>query len=181
MGYTHYFSYFPRSDGFRAAWPRMRADAALILDRVEAAGVRLRRDPFGGSLPAEYEVIAVNGSVADEEDGEPLVIAPRWPVRRFEGDDGRLVNFCKTGRHPYDLAVTAILLRCHRLLPDGFAIHSDGGWDTEWRHGRQRRAPLLPSASLLPSPRDLVAELFGDEATDSPLDRIRVFGPTANA
>ncbi|MEQ4300853.1 hypothetical protein ABNF97_05580 [Plantactinospora sp. B6F1] len=173
MGYTHYFSYFPRSAEFRAVWPRMWADAELILDRVETAGVRLCRDPFDGNLPAEYEVIAVNGDGERDEYGEPLVLAPRWPGYRQQSADGRLTGFCKTGREPYDLAVTTILLRCHRLLPDGFAIHSDGGWEAEWRHGRQLPPPVLPSA------RDLVAELFGDEVTACPFDHHRVFGPSA--
>ncbi|MFC6018816.1 hypothetical protein ACFP2T_21720 [Plantactinospora solaniradicis] len=169
MGYTHYFSYAPESAPFRQAWPRMRVDAALILDRVEATGVRLCRDPFEGTMPPEYEVIAVNGSVDDEQYCEPLVLAPRWPGSRHLTSDGRVVGFCKTGRHPYDLAVTAILLRCHRLLPDGFAIHSDGAWDAEWRWGDR-----VPSRGL-PSPRFLVAELFGDDAPDCPFDRDRVF------
>ncbi|AVT40223.1 hypothetical protein [Plantactinospora sp. BB1] len=171
MGYTHYFSYRPRSPSFLAAWPRMRADAERILDRVATAGVRLCRDPFEGTLPPEYEVIAVNGDREREESCEPLVLAPRWPGYRQERADGRVTGFCKTGRHPYDLAVSAILLRCHRLLPDGFAIHSDGGWDAEWRDGRRGPHPVLPSA------RDLVAELFGDEVSSCPFDRERVFGP----
>lgn len=114
-------------------------------------------------------MIAVNGSVDDEEYCEPLVLAPRWPGNRQLTSDGRVVGFCKTGRHPYDLAVTAILLRCHRLLPDGFAIHSDGAWDTEWRRGNR-----MPTRD--PSARGIVAELFGDDASDSPFDRDRVFG-----
>ncbi|AVT33285.1 hypothetical protein C6361_31900 [Plantactinospora sp. BC1] len=37
--------------------------------------------------------------------------------------------------------------------------------------GRRGLRPVLPSA------RDLVAELFGDEVSSCPFDRERVFGP----
>ena len=162
--HTHYFSYDPDSVPFLQAWPRMREDAERILDRVEAAGVRLWRDPFEGTLPPDYEVIAVNGTTVDDLDGETLVLAPRWPPgfrRQPSSGDG----FCKTGRKPYDVAVAAILLRCHRLLPDEFAIRSDGEWDGEWRYGDRMPTPGLFSA------RDVVAELFGDNATECPFER----------
>jgi hypothetical protein len=163
MGYTHYFSYHPDTPAFRAAWPGMRADADRVLDRVEAAGIRLCRDPFEGTLPPEYEVIAFNGSMDDDLCGEPLVVAPRLPGPSRRTESGRVIHFCKTGRNPYDVAVATILLRCHRLLPDQFSINSDGAWDAEWWYGESRPSGLL-------SARGLAAELFGDEDPACPFD-----------
>jgi hypothetical protein len=106
----------------------MRADTALILDRVEATGIRLCRDPFEGTTPPEYEVIAVNGSMDDEQYCEPLVLAPRWPGRRHLTNGGRVIGFCKTGRHPYDLAVTAIPVgTVERTTGSGDAAGSSAG------------------------------------------------------
>lgn len=56
-------------------------------------------------------------------------MAFQYDKRRF------LWDFCKTSRKPYDVAVSAILLRCHQLSPDALDIASDGGSDHEWRHG----------------------------------------------
>ena len=165
MGYTHYFSYDPDSEPFIEAFPRMQEDAERILDYVEAAGVRICRDPFDGTLPREYKVIAFNGSVEDELDREPLVIMLRWPGPSYRNSDGRILGFCKTGGFlPYDPAVAAVLLRCHRLLPGGFAINSDGLWDGEWLYGDRK-----PTTGLL-SARIIVRELFGDNDTSCPFD-----------
>jgi hypothetical protein len=40
--------------------------------------------------------------------------------------------FYKTERFPYDLAVTAISLRCRLTAPDAFQFRSDGGWTDGW-------------------------------------------------
>lgn len=59
-------------------------------------------------------------------------------------------SFCKTGRSPYDLAVTAVLLRASQHI----RLSSDGFWDAEWRPAR-----------------DLIHGLFGADTSTSPLGR----------
>lgn len=71
---------------------------------------------------------------------------------------------CTTSRKPYDLAVSAILLRCTLLLPQAFAVASDGAWDAEWAHGATpgTTAPRLGA-------RTVIANLFDVRPPASPL------------
>ncbi|URN05400.1 hypothetical protein LUW74_20150 [Actinomadura madurae] len=114
--------------------------------------------------PVTDERILFTGSVADELDGEPLEIRPTPDHRQpYQYDPARSIRtFRKTNRHPYDLAVCAVLLRCHMLAPEAFSIDSDGEWDDEWANGATKPPPLGLS------PRALVAELFGDIPTANP-------------
>ena len=72
--------------------------------------------------------------------------------------------FCTTGRKPYDLAVSAILLRCALLLPQAFAISSDGAWDREWAYGATPGAAAPPLGA-----RAVIADLFDLRPPDNPL------------
>lgn len=65
------------------------------------------------------------------------------------------------------MAVAAILLRCHLLVPEAFLIHSDGGWDEEWA-----RDMTFPSVGGL-SARALVAEFFGGVPAAAPFRETR--------
>lgn len=164
MGYTHRYAYTPSDPAFQSAWPRMVADAGRIVERVQAAGVVLNDDD-PDEPPVTDERILVGGSEEDELDGEPLVVhRSTEDLLPFQYDERGVVHtFCKTERFPYDLAVCAILLRCHRLAPGAFTIGSDGAWDEEWADGTHW--PFHPEIGA----RGLVAELFGDTATDDPL------------
>jgi hypothetical protein len=163
MGYTHRYSYCTTAAAFQHAWPQMVADARRIVERVEAAGVVLRQ-PGDESPPVTDECILVNGEAAEELDGEPLVIRRTTGGMQPAGCDrtGNVRTFCKTHRFPYDLAVCAILLRCHRLAPEAFSIDSDGDWDDEWADGAQ--GPRVKGLSA----RGLVSELFGEIPAASP-------------
>lgn len=96
------------------------------------------------------------GGITDELPGEGLLIRPDVhglpPWRHDEHDVVRMS--CKTERFPCDVAVTAILLRCHLIALDAFLVNSDGDWDQEW--AEDMTSP--PTAGL--SSRGLVAELF---------------------
>jgi hypothetical protein len=48
---------------------------------------------------------------------------------------GLWFEFCKTARKPYDLAVTAALIRLAYHFPEGVEISSDGN-EGEWEEGR---------------------------------------------
>lgn len=189
MGYAHAFRYAPQCSAFGRVWPRMVADAARILGYLATTGLALRsrtgyrfpefdRDPVSG-------VIAFNGSARHREHGQPFVIRPTAPDRRRDPltasryvRDGYVTGYCDTGRAPYDVAVTAVLLRCHQLAPTAFTIDGAGDWDREWLHGATvTTADLIPIA-VAPVPaaaRTVVATLFADAHTRCPFTSA---GPT---
>ncbi|MFE7485138.1 hypothetical protein [Streptomyces sp. NPDC057552] len=73
----------------------------------------------------------------------------------FEDERGFTYSFCKTGGvrpKPYDMAVTAAMLRAHTLAPDCFAIDSDGDWDQEWVHARAIHRMLFGTDPGMESP-----------------------------
>jgi hypothetical protein len=159
MGYTHYYRYDQGHPEFLASWPAMARDAGRIVDQLQAAGVIIC-GPDDGTPPVTPDGIALGGSVEDELDGELFEISPGSHKRK---NKPRIVQgFCKTERFPYDVAVAAILLRCHILAPQAFLIASDGQWDEEWREDL-----TWPRTGL--SARGLVAELFGDAPAESVL------------
>lgn len=112
MGYTHTWSYVPDDTRFVSTFPRIRDDAAIILKHLAATG---------------FELAGPNG-----DGGEPIA------RQRLQADSGSWFSwaFCKTNRLPYDLAVMAVLLRTHQLVPELLALGSTGSWDQEWRPAR---------------------------------------------
>jgi hypothetical protein len=182
MPYAHAFRYAPTSATFRRAWPRMVADAARIVGYVASTGVVLRA-PTGWAAP-EFDkdipdgIIAFNGSARNREHRDPFVIRPAVPDRRRDplsasryDADGYVSRFCDTQRAPYDVAVAAVLLRCHLLAPTAFTIAGAGDWDREWRHGASVwSADLIPPVAppLAVAARTVIAELFGHTMTRSP-------------
>jgi len=163
MGYTHYWDAPTAHPDYAAAWPCIITDTQAIITAVRGAGIVIAGpDGFGRPL-LDAEGIAFNGDATGDLDYEAFVLAAPGPVPRFEH------LFCKTGRRPYDLAVAAVLLRCHLLLPEVFRIGSDGDWDREWLHGAI--PPALDAQDPVPSPRRLVADLFGPIPDASPLRR----------
>lgn len=174
MSYAHAFRYAPRSEPFRRAWPRMVADAARIVGYVASTGVALRSRT--GYRAPEFDrsdagLIAFNGSGRHRERRDPFVIRPTppdprrdpLPASRYD-DDGFVSGFCDTDRAPYDVAVTAVLLRCQILAPTAFTIAGAGAWDREWRHGAMIwSTDLIPPVTppLAIAARTVVAELFG--------------------
>lgn len=203
MTYAHTFRYAPESEAFRRAWPRMVADAARIVGYLATTGLAVR-SRTGYSVP-EFDrgtdgVIAFNGSAWHDGHRQPFVIRPSVPDRRRDplaasryARDGYVTGYCDTGRAPYDVAVAAVLLRCHQLAPTAFTIASDGGWLVEWQHGAETWAggprgltpPAHGPAGRVPvAARPVVAALFGDAETrcpftdDGPADRDPVPGHT---
>ncbi|HEY4023791.1 MAG TPA: hypothetical protein VGM75_34265 [Pseudonocardiaceae bacterium] len=161
MGYTHYYRYAPNHPSFRAGWPQMVEDAQRIIDRVRGAGVVI--SGLGDAPPVSIDRIAFDGDGEAELTGESFVITPTLAdLNSWEYDEHGVARvFCKTERFPYDLAVTAVLLRCRTIAPDVFALRSDGDWTDDWA-----QEATYPATGL--NTRDLVAELFGDRPLESP-------------
>lgn len=134
MGYTHYW-YAGKAEDWAAAYPEIQLDATKIVKAAQKRGIALGNG-WGDDKPVITEgALELNG--VGDEGHETFSLSTT--LRDFD--------FCKTARKPYDVVVTAILLRAHHHAPDGIKISSDGYWE-EWDQGRA-----------------LVKELFGDDPT----------------
>jgi hypothetical protein len=106
----------------------------------------------GGTGPAIMtgDLVACNG--ATTYDGGPLVIARRYRVtpRQCPDEHGRYFTCCKIGALPYDLPVTAALIRLQRWFPADVEVSSDGG-PPGWADGQALCASLFGEAELPPS------------------------------
>lgn len=147
---------------YRRAWPAILADTRRIIDAVRTAGVAIA-GPDGRRSPIldPTHGVGFNGDAYTDLDGDPFTLLAPTPPTELPVP---ATASCRTGRKPYDLAVAAVLLRCHLLLPDLFTIGSDGRWDVEWAHG-----PLPTRVASTLSARQLVASLFDTTATADPL------------
>jgi hypothetical protein len=126
----------------------------------ECAPIYMRRPIFDPGMGIEF-----NGDATSDLAGDTFtVMAPLFthPTATAQG-------MCRTGAKPYDLAVTALLLRCVQLLPDVFALDSDGGWDTDWATGHP------PASGPIASPRNLVGMLFDPYPDASPFTDVTQF------
>ena len=125
MGYTHYFSCDYDSAAYYAGWPHLVDHTEAIIANCGVALTGPTEDV--SPLVDPVDAIVFNGA-ADE--GYETFRIPAPGLARSEW------SFCKTGRRPYDLAVTAVLLTAHILMPDTFRIWSEGDWDRDWQPAR---------------------------------------------
>ncbi|KUL25832.1 hypothetical protein [Actinoplanes awajinensis] len=163
MGYTHYWSLLLNDPAYQTCWPQLVSDTARIVDAARRAGIVIT-GPYGWGRPTFDPGcdISFNGDGADDLSADTFVL----PVP--ERDEHRplwIANFCKTHRRPYDLAVTATLLRCRLLAPHALTLSSDGAWNRQWKYGRK----LPGSRRRAPSPRALLSTLFGPIPDTNPL------------
>ncbi|MEV6957549.1 hypothetical protein [Streptomyces sp. NPDC051183] len=157
MGYTHSFAYTPQAEAFRSNWLQLRLDAAAVVDFTKKAGVALAAPDGTGAPVISEDLIAFNGRGDEACEGFCLELAPRTLSRL-----GPFAwSFTKTARLPYDMAVTAVLLRAHTLMPEVFAIDSDGEWREDWQEARA-----------------IHQALFGDPGAADPLTDTTI-GPVA--
>ena len=150
MGYTHYWT-MPDDATYAEAWAQIVRDTQMIADAVSERGIVLGNWNGVGTPTIDNGTISFNGWASADEDYESFTLnAPGSGSSNFE--------FCKTGLRPYDLAVTAVLLRVHMLVPS-FTISSDGG-DDAWTEARE----LI--AELFPTPVDWGGRTFGQLTPD---------------
>lgn len=144
MVYTHYWAYQPDSPQFTAIFPRLVADSGDILAHLADRGVQLA-GPTGIGEPLLNEaIIAVNGT--RPESGENFVLAPgsgSGITAHTEDGTAFRMDWCQTRRQPYDLAVTAILLRAAHLAPRHVSLSSDGSWPFGWDAANRLLAGLF--------------------------------------
>jgi len=157
------WAYQPSHPAYRTAWPTIVADTRRIIDHVHATGIVLA-GPDGLREPVcdPHEDIAFNGDATRSLHGDPCQLLA--PLPRHPRGIPTAVASCATGRRPYDLGVAAVLLRCVLLVPEAFAVASDGRWEAEWAHGAHQ-----PLSGPRTGARQLLADLFDLDPTDSPL------------
>ncbi len=154
MGYTHEYVLPLDQSAPTGAYGRLLVDAKAIVEHVTGLGIELVA-PSGheGTVPQLTEgLIGFNG-LADE--GHTGFWWPSDMRRELQAQlelatstgnsqaadyaRGKLERdgpqYCKTERKPYDVAVCAVLIRARVHYGDTIAIHSNGGWDDEWRNG----------------------------------------------
>jgi len=122
--------------------------------RSLSAGGYHRNDPLiirGGHGTGEptftSDLISFNGDAVGGMYHETFYFEREFEPESWQTPDenGRYFSFCKTARKPYDLLVTAVLIRVKHHFPE-IIVYSDGE-SRDWIEG------LI-----------LVAEVFGSEA-----------------
>lgn len=147
MAYMHSWSARRAHPDYATAWPVLLDEARYIIDILGRIGVVIAGpDGHAPRILDDTRGILLNGDARTHLAHEGFHLEPPAPGPGFTW------AACKTARHPYDLAVTALLLRGMLLMPDAFLVHSDGDWEMEW-------APA----------RHLVGELFGPAPSTDPL------------
>ena len=160
--YRHHWVYRPGHPDYAHAWPTILADSRRIIEAVRRSGIVIAGpDGYRRPLLDTGQGLALNGDATSDLDGEPFHLSAPLPLAP---DRRAWTAGCTTSRKPYDLAVAAILLRCTLLLPQAFAVASDGTWDAEWADGATpgTTAPRLGA-------RTVIADLFDVRPPASPL------------
>jgi hypothetical protein len=168
--YEHCWSYSRSLPAYDVAWPYLVADTLTILAAVSAAGIHLAGPTGLGEPIADARTgIVVNGDAARHENGATFLLRPPtpWAAAGSGGEPPAVIDSCQTARHPYDVAVTAVLLRFGLALPGAFTVLSDGRWNHEWAHGAHTTGRRTRAGRL--SARALIGDLFGEHPTRRPL------------
>jgi hypothetical protein len=157
VGFTRYHHIDTEHPQFRAVWPDLVHDTSRIVEAAEARSVSVRGGRGSGPPTMTTEpaivlgdtligvgdmefpsgVIWLNGDQALEEDCETFGI---WP----QMNDPRENWFTKTEHCPYDVVVSAVLLRLKALAPEAARIGCDFWDDTgdAWTDGTALLADL---------------------------------------
>jgi hypothetical protein len=163
MQYRHFWVYRSTEHRYAARWPTILADTARILARTADLGIIIcGPDGHGAPVVDTHRGIAFNGDTSGHTEPLRLSTPHRNPYPSPCGIPAPATGSCQTGRRVYDVAVAAVLLRCHLLLGDDFTVCSDGDWGLEWAIGVRVGQP---------SPRHVISALFGGDPVASPLHR----------
>ncbi|KAA8613791.1 hypothetical protein A1F94_009004 [Pyrenophora tritici-repentis] len=137
MGYTHYWRWnFTNSKLLDETWSRLVEDTKAI---VKAADIPLCKSATPGVPPVIDVTNGIHLNGADSDDYEDLFFHPELDRHHNE--------FCKTGERPYDVVVTAILLRASMLFGSAITVSSDGHW-ADWQSARYLISELWPEEEI---------------------------------
>jgi hypothetical protein len=123
MGYTTYFQFDLETDEgvWEETFPKIAEDARRIISAAKKQGIKIAGSDGKGKPEITKSVIALNGK--GEEAYESFILTP------YEGEGWD--HFCKTARMPYDLVVSAILIRAKERSGRSITIQSDGHFDED--------------------------------------------------
>lgn len=160
---THSWAYQPSHPAYRTVWPTLLGDARRIIDHVRGLGIVIA-GPHGRRTPLLdiADAVSFNGDASTDLAGSPFTLLA--PLPQHPRGPATAMATVTTNRKPYELAVTAVLLRAVLLVPEAFAAASDLSW-TQWGQAFQ----AWPPAAWSTSPRRIVADLFDAHPADSPL------------
>lgn len=177
MGYTHYWGYDPINPQYIAAESMLFEDARKIIKAAKRRGIYTTSPWRRNNAIVSDAGIALNGwpPYGSTEDPckfyeESFVLGPldyyttlgvphetdSDSLKRAKQEyriTGKIFRSCMTGRKPYDLVVTAILLRASELMGDVFQVSSDGCWDDPngWLPAREFYARVFHTDPPMPT------------------------------
>ncbi len=136
MGYTHYWKRPRNNSGSPEMFGRLALDVKKIIKQAELDGIRIR-NAYGEGEPEFNEAyFGINGDAsAFSDDGRDLAHESFvWEgiptIKEWRKDEPESFDFCKTNYKPYDVVVTAILIRAKHIYGDCVSISSDGDWES---------------------------------------------------
>lgn len=142
MGYTHSWAYKPDA-AFQTAFEQLARDTSAILSALADQQVPIASWAGYGDPEINNVAISFNGTTPNAADTFLLEATGNGTIRHTPTGQSFHLDQCTTSREPYDLAVTAVLLRAHQLTPRHIALASDGLWDKHWRPARALLASLF--------------------------------------
>jgi hypothetical protein len=145
MGFSRYHEIDTDNPAFLEIWPQLVQDAARIVAAAGDEGVVLRGswgrgrpivtdaavDDEDSATHHERGAISFNGAADRGEDCEGFLVSP-------DMNEPRRSWFTKTERQPYDVVISAVLLRAKALAPAATRIGADhwGEPGDAWTDGR---------------------------------------------
>lgn len=145
MGYTHYWKWHTAPDAER--FTQWSADVKTLLDslflypEITEDSLVIRGPNGTGSPVLTSSLVAFNGDADTDENHESFYLDFDNPqpwlslsAGRYDFAQAPFDSFCKTARCPYDLIVTAALIRLAHYFPTEVKISSDGEAE-DWASG----------------------------------------------
>ena len=143
MGYTHYWRRPQKNAGSAYMFGLLALDAKKIIAQAEQDGIRIRNGHGEGEPEFNEAYFSINGDASHYVEGRDLAHETFcWEgipsISEHRKDEPETFDFCKTAYKPYDVVVTAILIRAKHIYGDCVSISSDGDWESIfWAYGRK--------------------------------------------
>lgn len=143
MGYTHYWTRPRKNAGSAYMFGKLTLDAKKIIEEAQGQGIRIRNGHGEGEPEFNEAFFSINGDTTVSINGRDLAHETFcWQgiptVSEWRKDEPETFDFCKTAYKPYDVVITAILIRAKHIYGDCVSVSSDGDWESiHWAFGRE--------------------------------------------
>jgi hypothetical protein len=174
MGYSHTFK-MPKPN--QTDWGKLVSDVKKLFSCLPTAeqwhhdeidGPIVLCGPHGDGDPVcTIKEIAFNGDASKDMASETLLLYP-----------GKLDDWCKTSRHPYDFVVCGVLILANHHLPN-FKLTSNGRTDAwqpslDWVQKHINHAVMMPRGILPPvNPPEKVVKMPSKQPDFIALDHLQ--------